>query len=72
MALLNILCYPDPRLHKVAKPVTEFDDKLRALIADMLETMYESQGVGLAATQVDVHQRLVVRTRQKNATSPWS
>jgi peptide deformylase len=60
MALLNILCYPDPRLHKVAKPVTEFDDKLRALVADMLETMYESQGVGLAATQVDVHQRLVV------------
>ena len=60
MALLNILCYPDPRLNKMAKPVTEFDDKLRALVADMLETMYESEGVGLAATQVDVHQRVVV------------
>ncbi|MEI7976298.1 MAG: peptide deformylase [Betaproteobacteria bacterium] len=60
MALLNILCYPDPRLHKVATPVTAFDDKLRTLVADMLETMYEAQGVGLAATQVDVHKRLVV------------
>jgi peptide deformylase len=60
MALLNILCYPDPRLHKVATPVTAFDDKLRKLVADMLETMYEAKGVGLAATQVDVHQRLVV------------
>ena len=60
MALLNILCYPDSRLHKVAAPVTAFDDKLRKLVADMLETMYEAQGVGLAATQVDVHQRLVV------------
>ena len=59
MALLNILCYPDPRLNKLAKPVTEFDDKLRALVADMLETMKESEGVGLAATQVDVHQRVV-------------
>jgi peptide deformylase len=60
MSLLNILCYPDPRLHKVAVPVTEFDDKLRKLVADMLETMYEAEGVGLAATQVNVHQRLVV------------
>lgn len=60
MSLLNILCYPDPRLHKVAVPVTEFDDKLRQLVADMLETMYEAEGVGLAATQVNVHQRLVV------------
>ena len=70
MALLNILCYPDPRLHKVAKPVTEFDDKLRALIADMLETMYESQGVGLAATQVDVHQRLVVMDTSEERNQP--
>jgi peptide deformylase len=60
MSLLNILCYPDPRLHKVAVPVTEFDDKLRQLVADMLETMYEAEGVGLAETQVNVHQRLVV------------
>jgi peptide deformylase len=70
MALLNILCYPDPRLHKVAKPVTEFDDKLRALVADMLETMYESQGVGLAATQVDVHQRLVVMDTSDERNQP--
>ena len=60
MALLNILCYPDPRLHTVAKPVAQFDDKLRALVADMRETMYEAQGIGLAATQVNVHQRVVV------------
>ncbi|MFM1949483.1 MAG: Peptide deformylase [Pseudomonadota bacterium] len=70
MALLNILCYPDPRLHKVAKPVTEFDDKLRALVADMLETMYESQGVGLAATQVDVHLRLVVMDTSDDHNQP--
>ena len=70
MALLNILCYPDPRLHKVAKPVTAFDDKLRALVADMLETMYESQGVGLAATQVDVHQRLVVMDTTDERNQP--
>ena len=70
MALLNILCYPDPRLHKVAKPVTEFDAKLRALVADMLETMYESQGVGLAATQVDVHQRLVVMDTSEERNQP--
>ena len=60
MALLNILRYPDPRLHKVAKPVTEFDERLHKLVADMAETMYEAPGVGLAATQIDVHERLVV------------
>ncbi len=60
MALLNILRYPDPRLHKIAKPVTQFDARLKQLIADMAETMYEAPGVGLAATQVDVHERLVV------------
>ena len=70
MALLNILCYPDPRLHKVAKAVTEFDEKLRALVADMLETMYESQGVGLAATQIDVHQRLVVMDTSEERNQP--
>jgi peptide deformylase len=70
MALLNILCYPDPRLHKVAKTVTEFDDKLRTLVADMLETMYESQGVGLAATQVDVHLRLVVMDTSDDRNQP--
>jgi peptide deformylase len=57
---LTILRYPDPRLHTVAKPVTAVDARIRALAADMLETMYEAQGIGLAASQVDVHERLVV------------
>jgi len=60
MALLNILRYPDARLHKVAKPVTEFGERLHKLVADMAETMYDAPGVGLAATQVDVHERVVV------------
>ena len=60
MALLPILCYPDPRLHTVAKPVQTVDARLRALVADMLETMYEAKGIGLAATQVNVHERVIV------------
>ncbi|MDE2427629.1 MAG: peptide deformylase [Burkholderiales bacterium] len=60
MSILNILRYPDPRLHKVAKPVTQFDERLKQLVADMAETMYEAPGVGLAASQVDVHEQLVV------------
>ena len=60
MALLPILRYPDARLHKVAKPVAAVDDRLKALIAAMFETMYDAKGIGLAATQVDVHQRLIV------------
>ena len=60
MALLNILRYPDPRLHKVATPVTEFNERLKTLVADMAETMYDAPGVGLAATQVDVHERVLV------------
>ena len=60
MALLPILHYPDPRLHKVAAPVTRVDDKIRKLIKDMAETMYAAPGIGLAATQVDVHQRVIV------------
>jgi peptide deformylase len=60
MALLPILRYPDPRLHKVAKPVQVVDDRIRQLVKDMAETMYEAPGVGLAATQVDVHERVVV------------
>lgn len=60
MALLPILCYPDPRLHKVAKPVQEVDARIRDLTADMLETMYDANGIGLAATQVDVHERVIV------------
>ena len=58
--LLTILRYPDPRLNTVAKPVQAVDDRLRDLIGRMLATMYDAQGIGLAATQVDVHQRLVV------------
>jgi peptide deformylase len=60
MSLLPILRYPDPRLHKVAKPVTQFDHRLKKLVADMAETMYDAPGVGLAATQVDVHEQLIV------------
>ncbi len=60
MTSLTILRYPDPRLHTVAKPVAAVDARIRALAADMLETMYEAQGIGLAASQVDVHERLVV------------
>jgi peptide deformylase len=60
MALLNILHYPDKRLHKVAKPVEVVNDRIRKLVADMAETMYAAPGVGLAATQVDVHERVVV------------
>ena len=60
MALLPILRFPDERLRKVAKPVTVFDAALRQLVADMAETMYEAPGIGLAATQVNVHQRVIV------------
>jgi len=60
MALLPILRFPDPRLHKVARPVAEVDDSIRQLIDDMAETMSEAPGIGLAATQVDVHKRVVV------------
>ena len=60
MSQLTILRYPDVRLHTVAKPVSAVDARLRKLAADMLETMYEAAGIGLAATQVDVHERLIV------------
>jgi len=60
MALLPILCYPDPKLHTVAKPVAAVDDRIRAIASDMLETMYDAKGIGLAATQVDVYERLIV------------
>ena len=60
MAILNILKYPDPRLHTVAKPVAEVNDNIRQIIADMTETMYASKGIGLAATQVNIHQQIVV------------
>jgi peptide deformylase len=60
MSILNILRYPDLRLHKIAKSITVFDDRLKKLAADMAETMYDAPGVGLAAPQVDVHEQLVV------------
>jgi peptide deformylase len=60
MAILNILNYPDPRLYTVAKPVKEVDASIRRLIDDMAETMYAAPGIGLAATQVDVHQQVIV------------
>lgn len=60
MALLTILRYPDPRLHKVAAPVAAVDDEIRDLVRDMAETMYAAPGVGLAATQVDVHKQVIV------------
>lgn len=60
MALLPILVYPDPKLYTVARPVEVVDDAIRTLVSDMFDTMYDANGVGLAATQVDVHQRVVV------------
>lgn len=70
MALRPILCYPDPRLHKVAKPVQSVDDRLQTLIDDMIETMYEAGGIGLAATQIDVHERLVVIDTSEERNRP--
>lgn len=70
MALLPILTYPDARLHKVAKPVAQVDDRIRQLVDDMLETMYDAKGVGLAATQVDVHERVVVIDTSEERNDP--
>ncbi|MES2408066.1 MAG: peptide deformylase [Pseudomonadota bacterium] len=60
MALLNIIHYPDRRLHIVAKPVAQVDERIRKLVTDMAQTMYAAPGIGLAATQVDVHQQVIV------------
>ncbi len=70
MALLPILEFPDPRLRRLASPVTHFDDKLRRLVDDMFETMYQSEGIGLAATQVNVHKRLLVLDVSEEKDSP--
>ena len=70
MAKLSILEFPDPRLRTVAKPVGQVDDALRALIDDMFETMYEAPGIGLAATQVDVHLRLLVLDVSEDKSRP--
>ena len=70
MALLPILRYPDSRLHKVAKPVQAVDARLKALIAQMFDTMYDAKGIGLAATQVDVHERLIVIDVSEDRDTP--
>ena len=70
MARLNILRYPDPRLHTVARPVAAVDERIRRLVDDMLETMYAADGVGLAATQVDVHERVIVMDTSEQHDQP--
>ncbi len=70
MSILNILEYPDPRLRTKAKPVARVDDAVRRLIDDMLETMYDAPGIGLAATQVNVHQRIIVVDVSENRDDP--
>jgi len=70
MARLPILRYPDPRLHTVARPVAAVDERVRTLVDDMLETMYAADGVGLAATQVDVHERVIVMDTSEQHDQP--
>lgn len=72
MAKLTILEFPDPRLRKTAAPVPVVDDALRQLIDDMLETMYAAPGIGLAATQVDVHQRLLITDVSADNSAPYA
>lgn len=70
MALLPILCYPDPKLHRLAKAVSSVDARIQSLVADMLETMYDAKGIGLAATQIDVHERLIVIDTSEERNQP--
>lgn len=70
MAILNILEYPDPRLRTLAQPVDEVTDEIRQLVDDMFETMYDAPGIGLAATQVDVHKRVVVMDLSEDKDEP--
>lgn len=70
MAILKILRFPDPRLRNKAKPVKQVDAKLRRIASDMLETMYDAQGIGLAATQVNIAQRIVVIDLSPDASDP--
>ena len=70
MALLDILEFPDPRLRTVAKPVTQVDDGIRKLVDDMLETMYDAPGIGLAATQINVHKRIIVIDVSEDKSEP--
>ncbi len=70
MAILSILEFPDPRLRTVATPVTQVDSRIRQLVDDMLETMYDAPGIGLAATQVDVHERVIVIDTSESRSEP--
>lgn len=70
MALLDILEFPDPRLRTKAKPVTQVDDGIRRLVRDMLDTMYDAPGIGLAATQVNVHKRVIVIDLSEDKSAP--
>ncbi len=70
MAVLTILTFPDPRLHRVAAPVPSVDTRIRQLVDDMIETMYHHEGVGLAATQVDVHERVIVMDTSEQRDQP--
>ena len=70
MSKLNILRYPDLRLHTVARPVAQVDARIRTLVADMLDSMYAADGVGLAATQVDVHERVIVMDTSDGRDDP--
>ena len=70
MALLPILEFPDPRLRTLAQPVSEVDDRIRTIVDDMFETMYDAPGIGLAATQVDIHQRIIVIDTSEDKSTP--
>jgi len=70
MAILQILHYPDPRLRTVAKPVSVFGDEVQRVVADMFETMYAAPGIGLAATQVNIHKRILVTDTSRDGTDP--
>ncbi len=70
MAILQILEFPDQRLRTIAKPVTDFDDKLATLVDDMIETMYDANGIGLAATQIDVHSQVIVMDLSEERDQP--
>jgi peptide deformylase len=70
MAILTVLHYPDPRLRKVAEPVERVDDNIRQLVDDMFETMYQAPGIGLAATQVDQHKRIITIDISEDKSQP--
>ncbi len=70
MAILDILVYPDPKLRKIAQPVKTVDDRIRTLISDMIETMHDAEGIGLAATQVDVHEQVIVMQIPEDQKEP--